>query len=138
MGPGPNIYEVDLDGDTLLILRYPDSPFAVLGSAILWPNRLPNHLSGQMRSDELLLGGRERVLARSQIQENEEEIRIRLSSKHLTLASAYFEKMMANNWKETNPENGYTYVATAEEWDQKALLVLMNIIHGQTTKVPEQ
>ncbi|UKZ81841.1 hypothetical protein TrVFT333_009617 [Trichoderma virens FT-333] len=44
--------------------------------------------------------------------------------------------MMANDWRETNPEDCYSYVVTAEEWDQKALLILMNIIHGQTTKVP--
>ncbi|KAL7963776.1 hypothetical protein V8C34DRAFT_319453 [Trichoderma compactum] len=89
---------VDPDGDTLLILRNPDAPFAV--------------------------------------QQNKEELQIRLSSTHLTSASAYFKTMMSNDWKETRPEEGYSFVVTAEEWDQKALLILMNIIHGKTTKIP--
>ncbi|KAK5993799.1 hypothetical protein PT974_07236 [Cladobotryum mycophilum] len=137
----PIVHEVDPGGDTLLILRYADAPFAVRSSAILWPDRLPNYLSQQMRLNEQHLGGTGPglFLTMAQIRENKQEIRMRLSSKHLTLASAYFKKMMTNNWRETNPEDDYSdysFVVAAEEWDQKALLILMNIIHGQTTKVP--
>ncbi|KAL7783679.1 hypothetical protein V8C43DRAFT_318283 [Trichoderma afarasin] len=93
-----SVREVDPDGDTLLILRSPDAPFA--------------------------------------IQQNKEELRLRLSSTHLTFASAYFKAMMSNDWRETISEEGYSFVVTAEEWDKKALLILMNIIHDQTTKIP--
>ncbi|KAL6801688.1 hypothetical protein J3E68DRAFT_447690 [Trichoderma sp. SZMC 28012] len=100
----PTLHQVDPDADTLLILHYPDAPFA--------------------------------SQSERQVENNKEEIRFQLSSKHLTLASEYFRKMMANDWKETTPAEGYSFVVTAEEWDQKALLILMNIIHGRTTKVP--
>lgn len=64
------------------------------------------------------------------------EIRMRLSSKHLTLASAYFQKLTANNWREINPADGYSCVVNTDEWDEEALLILMNLIHGRTTKIP--
>ncbi|KAL6699118.1 hypothetical protein J3F84DRAFT_364965 [Trichoderma pleuroticola] len=131
-----SVREVDPDGDTLLILRHPDAPFAILDSAALWPDLLPTHIPTKMRMSELILGGSERCLRKPQIQQNNEEVRIRLSSTHLTLASTYFKRMMANDWMETQPEEGYSFVVTAEEWDQNALLMLMNIIHGQTTKIP--
>ncbi|PKK51244.1 hypothetical protein CI102_2754, partial [Trichoderma harzianum] len=130
--------EVDPDGDTLLILRNPDAPFAVIGLdyATLWPDLLPTH-TPPMKKTERQLGGIERSLRKPQIQQqNKEELRLRLSSTHLTFASAYFKAMMSNDWRETRPEEGYSFVVTAEEWDQKALLILMNIIHGQTTKIP--
>ncbi|KAJ4859245.1 hypothetical protein T069G_07512 [Trichoderma breve] len=133
-----SVREVDPDGDTLLILRNPDAAFAVLDFGALWPNLLPTHIPPKMNITEIQLGVSERSLRKqqNQIQQNEEELRLRLSSTHLTFASAYFKAMLTNNWRETRPEEGYSFVVTAEEWDQKALLILMNIIHGQTTKIP--
>lgn len=131
-----SVREVDPDGDTLLILRNPDAPFAVTDS--FWPDLLPTHIPTDMVMTELELGGSERSLRKpqNQVQQNKEELRFRLSSTHLTFASAYFKAMMSNDWRETRPEEGYSFVVTAEEWDHKALLILMNIIHGQTTKIP--
>ncbi|KAL6826710.1 hypothetical protein J3E69DRAFT_244517 [Trichoderma sp. SZMC 28015] len=129
-----NVLEVDPDGDTLLILRNPDAPFAVIDPAAFW-HLLPTHIP-PTKMTELQLRSSERSLRKPQIQQNKEELRLRLSSTHLTFASAYFKTMMTNDWKETRPDEGYSFVVTAEEWDQKALLILMNIIHGQTTKIP--
>lgn len=129
-----NVRKVDPDGDTLLILHNPDAPFAVIDSAAFWhllPTRIP-----PTKMAELQLRSSERSLREPQIQQNKEELRLRLSSTHLTFASAYFKAMMTNDWKETRPEDGYSFVVTTEEWDQEALLILMNIIHGQTTKIP--
>ncbi|QYT01573.1 hypothetical protein H0G86_008607 [Trichoderma simmonsii] len=129
-----SVREVDPDGDTLLILRNPDAPFAVIDS--FWPDLLPTH-TPPMKNTEQQLGSFERSLRKPQIQQqNKEELRLRLSSTHLTFASAYFKAMMSNDWRETRPEEGYSFVVTAEEWDQEALLILMNIIHGQTTEIP--
>lgn len=63
---------------------------------------------------------------------------MRLSSRHLTLASAYFEKLMANDWKEATPEGDYSYVINAEDWDEEALCFLMKIIHGRTAQLPRE
>lgn len=130
----PVIHDIDSDGDTLLILRNPDAPFAVLGSAALWPDHLPDHSSQKMKMSERSLVGSEMALPQSQ--QNNKEIHLRLSSKHLMFASQYFRKMMTSDWRETKPKEGYSFVVTTEEWDQEALLILMNIIHGQTTEIP--
>jgi hypothetical protein len=68
--------------------------------------------------------------------EQEVEVRIRLSSKHLTLASTYFRKMLQGPWKEsiTSPDSCHTI--DASEWDAEAMLILMNIIHGRALSVP--
>lgn len=63
---------------------------------------------------------------------------MRLSSRHLTLASAYFEKLMANDWKEATPGGDYSYVINAQDWDEKALYFLMKIIHGRTAQLPRK
>lgn len=110
----PTFHEIDPKGDTLLILRNANAPIAVHA----W--------------DESMKLWREAKSAPAGIP----EVRMRLSSKHLTLASRYFQKMTESNWKETTPEDGYAFTATAEEWDEQALLILMNIIHGRTAKVP--
>ncbi|EHK43254.1 hypothetical protein TRIATDRAFT_166834, partial [Trichoderma atroviride IMI 206040] len=64
------------------------------------------------------------------------EIHMRLSRKHLTLSSTYFQELAAIGWEETKVEGGYSYTVTAKGWDEEALIILMNIIHGQTQKVP--
>lgn len=67
----------------------------------------------------------------------EPETRMRLSSKHLTLASRYFKTMLTAPWKETLTQAGQQqHAISAEGWDAEALLVLMRIIHGRTQGVP--
>jgi len=61
---------------------------------------------------------------------NAQEIRLRLSSRHLALASRYF-KAAFERWIDGPP-----YLLNAEDWDTEALLILMNIIHGRTWSVP--
>lgn len=134
----PSLHQVDPDGDTLLTLRYPDAPFAVMDFATIRrltksANQLQRQLVERIRQE---MEYSKKSHSEPQTEKNKEEIRFQLSSKHLTLASEYFRKMMANDWKETTPAEGYSFVVTAEEWDQEALLILMNIIHGRTAKVP--
>ncbi|KAK8867596.1 hypothetical protein PGQ11_006174 [Apiospora arundinis] len=59
------------------------------------------------------------------------EVRMRLSSKHLILASAFFKKMLQGPWEESR-----THSLEASDWDAEALLILMNIIHGRHRAVP--
>lgn len=131
----PIVHEIDPTGDTLFILRKPDAPFTVESSFKQWPRALPQYYTPQMQQSELHL--RNSALTTKPTVNCNPEIYMRLSSKHLFLASAYFQTLMANDWMETNAENGYSYTITAEDWDKKALLILMNIIHGQTQKVDQ-
>lgn len=63
------------------------------------------------------------------------EIRMRVSSKHLSLASPVFKKMMSGPWEESIPENGIREIK-ATEWNVDAVVIVMNIIHGHHRKVP--
>lgn len=62
---------------------------------------------------------------------------MRLSSKHLVLASPYFRKMLRGEWQEATPQPGHEHHIEAEDWDVEALLLLMRVIHGRNLAVPE-
>lgn len=64
------------------------------------------------------------------------EIRMQLSSRHLMLASPYFRKALSGTWVESGVSNASQRFIHAEGWDEPALLILMNIIHGRTRRVP--
>jgi hypothetical protein len=68
------------------------------------------------------------------------EVRIRVSSGHLRLASTYFDKMLGGGWLEgsTLRNDGCVEVRLQNdsEKDPSAFLILLNIIHGHTRKVP--
>lgn len=65
------------------------------------------------------------------------ELVSKVSSKHLTLASRRFKKMLGGDWIEarTFHPDGCRHV-NMEGLDPTALKILMNIIHGKTRKVP--
>ncbi|EHK19697.1 uncharacterized protein TRIVIDRAFT_181786, partial [Trichoderma virens Gv29-8] len=129
-------YEIDPIGDTLLILHNANAPFAVVpaqeersesGSALDdKPTGEPQNADSKPKEED----------SKPQDADSKPTLQMRLSSKHLALASKYFQKLTTSNMKETTPEYGYSFVINANDWDEKALLVLMNIIHGRTTKVP--
>jgi len=64
-------------------------------------------------------------------------VKIRVSSRHLTLASPYYSDMFKGNYKEADTlrTNGSVEVEV-EDINADALVVAMNIIHGRTRKVP--
>ncbi|RFU76325.1 hypothetical protein TARUN_5913 [Trichoderma arundinaceum] len=128
------VHQVDPDGDTLLILRNPNAPFLSATTGV-WPNALPRYRSQKMKDLEYALSNF--LLDEEPSVPSEREVHFRLSSKHLKLVSEYFQRMMAHNWMETNPQDGYAYSITAEDWDETALLIVMYVIHGQTERVPK-
>lgn len=64
------------------------------------------------------------------------EVRFRLSSRHLILASPYFRAMLTGPWEENCSRTGSMYTTTASDWDEEALTILMDIIHGHSEKIP--
>lgn len=139
---GLTFYEIDPSGDTLLILQNANAPFAVLPSSGPQAKQkasdsTPDNKTADKAQDADSKPKEEG--SKPKDADSKPTVQMRLSSKHLTLASKYFQKMTANNWKESKeatPEVGYSYVINANDWDEKALLLLMNIIHGRTSKVP--
>jgi len=194
-------YEIDANGDVLLVLRNPRPPFA------LWD---PNHLSisrdisGPDLVDEVFALSKKDITSRSNrllrddsdtenlvpVLESEPEIppepidntpepldslpesldtrpqaiddlpeygrtspelledcsrpesssgvKIRVSSRHLILASRYFSNMFESEWKEGKTLRAAKFIKMeVEDVDPDALVIVMNIIHGKTRSVPK-
>lgn len=68
-----------------------------------------------------------------------EDVRLLVSSKHLILASSVFKVMLSDRFKEdqTLRASGFLELPLPED-DVPAFLILLNIIHGHTRKVPRQ
>ena len=66
------------------------------------------------------------------------EYRLRLSSKHLMLASPYIRDMYSGAWKESTrrDEDGLLSWHVGDLFDPGALTIVMNIIHGLNHKIP--
>lgn len=65
------------------------------------------------------------------------EIRVRCSSKHLTLASSSFKAMLSRNFKESAVlRSTGTLNLPLPDDHAAALLILLDIIHGQTNRIP--
>lgn len=93
----------------------------------------------------IVLKGADRPLAASKdfvspTKTSPSDIRIRASSKSLSLASSYFRKLFWGPWKETTGTQGNTEPCTveAEGWSLKAFLILLDIFHARTSEVPRK
>lgn len=64
------------------------------------------------------------------------EVRFRLSSRHLILASSYFRAMLTGPWEENSSRSGSMYTTSASDWDKESFTILMNITHGHSERVP--
>ncbi|KAL7942943.1 hypothetical protein V8C42DRAFT_330844 [Trichoderma barbatum] len=135
----PTLYEIDPNGDTLLVLLRANAPFA----------ELPLFSMPQEERTQSASTPGDDAADKSQEAGSKAAVYMRLSSKHLTLASAHFQKLAANNWKQT-PEADYStwvvnakgwnyrYQFSAHSWDEEAVRILMDILHGRTAKVPRE
>ncbi|KAM0551759.1 hypothetical protein ACHAPJ_008327 [Fusarium lateritium] len=73
------------------------------------------------------------------------QVRLRVSSCHLTLASPVFKKMLQGPWSEATPQSvsptsstSPSREITATGWNAHALVVVLNIIHCQNHGVPKK
>ena len=61
------------------------------------------------------------------------------SAAHLKLASKTFEKALSGDWAETvRKDDDGRYYIVVEDWDEAALLILLNIIHLRNNEVPRK
>ncbi|KAL2823279.1 hypothetical protein BDW59DRAFT_163442 [Aspergillus cavernicola] len=115
--PAPN-YEIDPDGDIVLLLHKV-------------PQNLPLHLKDLQPTT---LG---RLSTGFLPPENEQPLRLRVSSKHLMLASPYFTRMLKSGFRESTEFQSKGYVEiTIEESRVTAFVLLMLIIHCRTYLIP--
>ncbi|RGP62440.1 hypothetical protein FSPOR_9287 [Fusarium sporotrichioides] len=133
--------EIDPDGDTLLILCNPNAPFATWNSEIdqEWTNALPQHQSDTSKTNELTILPTEAIDTEDSAQAGTErvDLRFRLCSAILKIASPVFKKSMNGAWKATEFEPGFQWTVSERGWDAEAFLILMNVLHHKTYKVPQ-
>ncbi|VUC25792.1 unnamed protein product [Clonostachys rosea] len=66
------------------------------------------------------------------------EVRLRVSSAHLCLASPVFRKTIRGSFKESIIRRDGFYEIRASEWDIEAFLVVLDTIHGHNRHVPKK
>ncbi|KAF4447325.1 putative Zn(II)2Cys6 transcription factor [Fusarium austroafricanum] len=137
----PKLEEIDPDGDTLLIIHNVNAPFATWNSEIdqQWANALPQHQSSTSKSLELTVLPTEAIDDKDSAQAKTESVdmHFRLCSAVLKLSSPFFKKSMSGNWKATECKPGFEWTLQERDWDAEAFLILMNIFHHKTRKVPQ-
>ncbi|KAF1997510.1 hypothetical protein P154DRAFT_496699 [Amniculicola lignicola CBS 123094] len=117
------IHTIDRHPDTVLILKRPTTDFAI------W-ERLGDEIDSP--EDDVEIGD---IKAESP----EIEIHYLVSSRHLMLASPRFYTMLADsNWVEGHRSDDGRYHINVEDWDEQALLVILNIFHLRHKEVPRE
>ncbi|KAF4437208.1 hypothetical protein FACUT_5862 [Fusarium acutatum] len=61
-----------------------------------------------------------------------------VSAKHLCLASPVFRKIIQGKFKESEPNDQGLLEIRTSEWNAEALLIILDIIHGHNTSVPQR
>ncbi|KAF5703317.1 hypothetical protein FMUND_13016 [Fusarium mundagurra] len=141
-----DVYEVQEGGDTLLILRNSGAPFAAHNTEDEWLNALPQHQTELSKRRESSIIPKKSHIVSSETVSNDSSLaedkpeplhmRFRVSSAILMNTSAYYKKSLSGDWKETEPEPGYKWTLTANDWGGEAFLLLMRILHHKTREVP--
>lgn len=76
------------------------------------------------------------VLGHVQTNEPPKMVRLRVSSRHLILASPVFRKMLEGPWRESQACHGPLREISVGEWDLEAFIIVLDIIHGHHRLVP--
>lgn len=75
----------------------------------------------------------------TEMPERVQEMEMRVSSRHLTLASRVFRVMFDGNFRErVSPGESQPKVIPLPEDDPEAMVILLGIIHGLTRRVPRR
>ena len=111
-----DVRDIDPEGDVCIVLKNPNAPFA---GSVNAPQLSASQPSKRAKPDRTV-------------------VRMRVSSKHLTLASGYFKAALEGGWKESTATCPHSHrVLDAEDWDVCAMEIFLNIIHGRTNCVPK-
>ncbi|KAJ0154189.1 Ankyrin repeat domain-containing protein 63 [Fusarium oxysporum f. sp. albedinis] len=137
------------DGDLYIVLKEPNTQ-KVLPDVSLRQHQysLPDYLPDHDRLDVPSMGS---PLPSFRIYDEEPvEIRLRVSSAHMTLASPVIRKMLQGPWTEnTEPASPDSANASSSSstsireistigWNADALVALLNVIHGRHSDVPQK
>ncbi|KAL1983583.1 hypothetical protein VTN96DRAFT_10162 [Rasamsonia emersonii] len=158
MAEADALREFDPDGDVILVLKNPNTAFAVWDKSKDYkqpsqpfstlansstqsanPSSTQKTPSQPTQPAAPAPSKNDTQTASDEPSNKKEEIQMKVSSHHLTLASPYFKAMLKGAWKEGEDLRRDGSVQIYEEgWDPEALTIVMNIIHCHFRKVPRQ
>ncbi|EOA85569.1 uncharacterized protein SETTUDRAFT_152159 [Exserohilum turcica Et28A] len=124
-------HEIDPFADTIIILKNPCKNFAPWDETLV-PAQI--EVVGGVENPSVQLA----EPASGPTQSEDDEIHYLVSSRHLMLASPWFRRTLTRKEfaeSSKNPSDG-RYHIQANDWDEKALLILLNIFHVRTRQVP--
>lgn len=123
-------YEVDAHGDLILMLTSETLAIFNTSAGNEDTSETPSPAKKQRRNTRPAKSG-------SRAGPPSSELRVKVSSKHLCLASRYFDTMLSGSWAEATTvyDDGCRH-ANLEVVDLEAFKILMDVIHGRSRKVP--
>ncbi|KAJ4137316.1 hypothetical protein NW768_002900 [Fusarium equiseti] len=139
-------YDIDPDGDICLVLKDPNSHSIVP----ITGKRVKDNSNDAF--ENLPLVGRYEVFNKAVKDASVDafgelppvsdtdttEVHMRVSSRHLILASRIFHKMLKGDWRESSSKNvvsGLWQIQTSG-WDAAALAIVLDVIHGRHRGIP--
>ncbi|KAG9508092.1 hypothetical protein J7337_001652 [Fusarium musae] len=133
-------YDIDPGGDIQLILKKPNKQNIV-------PEDTTQTVDGKRTNPKFpnpACFGRYQVFSElypdgeNETPNFEVEVHMRVSSRHLILASRIFRAMLEGPWKEGNPSSGPIRQISAEDWDAVALAIVLDAIHCRHHDIPKK
>ncbi|KAF5557802.1 hypothetical protein FMEXI_540 [Fusarium mexicanum] len=130
-------YDIDPGGDIELILKSPNKQNIVPEDTLCPYDR--SYLSESPNPPCL---GRYEVFSElspgDEGETPEAEVRMRVSSRHLILASHTFRAMLEGPWIESAPSSQPIRQISTEDWDAFALAIVLDCIHGRHFDIPTE
>ncbi|RBR24097.1 uncharacterized protein FIESC28_03096 [Fusarium coffeatum] len=140
-----SLLELDPGADALLILQCPNLQrvHAVKEDDVMHEKEIPESKTGTSSRTK----GKKKIktptnldaitsLQPYQENGNPNEIQFRVSTKHLCIASPVFNRMIKGNFQESQPNDVGLLEIRASDWNTRAFLILLDIIHGHHSQVP--
>lgn len=133
---------LDPDGDLILVFSVTNRQTVILnGNIAQEPSKQVAAADSQTSGSSNQPAAAEQIGQQETSKDANEDQRVhmRVSSKHLALASPVFRRMLSGPWQEAqNLAAGDKSEIETECWNVDAMLILMNIIHGRGPKVPRE
>ncbi|KAF4209119.1 hypothetical protein CNMCM8927_007486 [Aspergillus lentulus] len=133
---------LDPDGDLVLVFSVTNRQTVILnGNIAQEPSKQVTAADSQTSGSSNQPAAAEQIGQQetSKDANEDQQVHVRVSSKHLALASPVFRRMLSGPWQEAqNLAAGDRSEIETECWNVGAMLILMNIIHGRGPKVPRE
>ncbi|KAH5169434.1 hypothetical protein HBH68_219770 [Parastagonospora nodorum] len=131
----PITHEIDPEADTIITLKNASAIFATWDFDFENTSSAAGALSSEVYNENDISESSDRSG-----EKKEKDIYFRVSSRHLALASPWFNRALAKEkWSESNRDKGDgLFHLTTSDWDAEAFLILLSIFHVRHRDVPKE